>query len=598
MTIAITDEQLAVQDSIRAAALAGGLSWQDLTDLGLFSIAVPVELGGAGGTITDLAAALEQVTDALPAGPIMSTLIAGLVAPTDDAKRTVALGLNPGTITLSGDRASGETRLVLGAGETSHLLLTAQTGEWFLVSSDDAQIVPREPLDLSRGLGDVRLSNVEVVPVVAPVQDLAATLFAAEAAGVAGWCERTATEYAKMREQFGRPIGSFQAVKHICATMRCRYDRAAAVAWDAARSADEAVDEHPLAAAVAAAIALDAAVENAKDCIQVLGGIGFTWEHPAHRHLRRALSLRQLLGGSAVWKLKAAELALAGKRRRLKIDLGDTSAIRSTVERIAGLPIEKQRAALADAGYLTPLGSAQEQLAVDEELARAGIVKPDLVIGGWAAPTIMQHGSAEQKERFTRPTLTGEITWCQLFSEPGAGSDLAALRTRADRAEGGWRLTGQKVWTSLAHQADWAICLARTDATVPKHMGITYFLVKMDSPGIEIRPLREITGDSVFNEVFLDDVFVPDDCVVGAPGDGWRLARSTLASERVAMGRGSSLGDAVEAMLDRVGEPSELLGSLVAEGLAVSLLDLRSTLRQLAGQDAGAESAVRKLVGV
>jgi alkylation response protein AidB-like acyl-CoA dehydrogenase len=196
------------------------------------------------------------------------------------------------------------------------------------------------------------------------------------------------------------------------------------------------------------------------------------------------------------------------------------------------------------------------------------------------------------------PTLRGEITWCQLFSEPEAGSDLAALRTRASRVDGGWRLTGQKVWTSLARQADWAICLARTDFDVPKHKGITYFLVKMDSPGVDIRPLREMTGESVFNEVFLEDVFVPDDCVVGAPGEGWKLARGTLANERVAMGRGSSLGEDVERLVAGATEPTELLGSLVAEGLAVSLLDLRATLRQLAGGDPGAESAVRKLVGV
>jgi alkylation response protein AidB-like acyl-CoA dehydrogenase len=162
------------------------------------------------------------------------------------------------------------------------------------------------------------------------------------------------------------------------------------------------------------------------------------------------------------------------------------------------------------------------------------------------------------------------------------------------------------VWTSLAQDAGWAICLARTGATAPKHRGLTFFLVDMNSDGIDIRPLREITGRAVFNEVFLDDVFVPDDCVVGDPGDGWRVTRSTLAAERIAMGRGSALGEAVEGLLGAVrsrglaGDPgvAEQVGVLVADGLAGSLLDLRSTLAQLRGAEAGPEAAVRKLVGV
>ena len=163
------------------------------------------------------------------------------------------------------------------------------------------------------------------------------------------------------------------------------------------------------------------------------------------------------------------------------------------------------------------------------------MTRPDIVIAGWALPTILEHGTDEQRERFVRPSLLGELVWCQLFSEPGAGSDLASLRTRAEQVDGGWRLTGQKVWNSVAERADWGICLARTDPDAPKHKGITYFLVDMRRPGIDVRPLREITGEALFNEVFLDDVFVPDDCVVGELDDGWKLARTTLANERVAM---------------------------------------------------------------
>ena len=241
------------------------------------------------------------------------------------------------------------------------------------------------------------------------------------------------------------------------------------------------------------------------------------------------------------------------------------------------------------------------------------------MIGGWAGLAILAHGSPAQRDRFAGRTLRGEITWCQLFSEPEAGSDLASLRTRAERVEGdsaagtgsragsgGWRLTGQKVWTSLAREADWAICLARTDPAAPRHRGLSYFLVDMTSPGIGIRPLREITGRAVFNEVFLDEVFVPDDCLVGQPGDGWRVARSTLAAERVAMGRGSALGDEVEGLITAVraaglaDDPTvaEQLGGLIADGLAGSLMDLRSTLAELSGAPPGQQAAVRKLVGV
>jgi alkylation response protein AidB-like acyl-CoA dehydrogenase len=245
-----------------------------------------------------------------------------------------------------------------------------------------------------------------------------------------------------------------------------------------------------------------------------------------------------------------------------------------------------------------------EQLVIDEEMSTAGVVRPELAIGAWALPTILEHGTGEQRDRFVRPTLRGEITWCQLFSEPGAGSDLASLRTRAERVDGGWRLTGQKVWTSLAREADWAICLARTDPDEPRHRGISYFLVDMSAEGIDVRPLREMTGDAVFNEVFLDGVLVPDSLVVGAVNAGWRLARATLANERVAMS-GSSLGVSVERAAETLasrpdpGEAARLrLGAAVAEASVVKLLGLRSTLRSVAGQGPGPESSVQKLVGV
>src|SRR5690606_1308 len=236
------------------------------------------------------------------------------------------------------------------------------------------------------------------------------------------------------------------------------------------------------------------------------------------------------------------------------------------------------------------------------ELKAARVKAANLGIGAWLVPSLVRYGSEEQKARFLRPTLRGEILWCQLFSEPGAGSDLASLAMKAERVEGGWSLTGQKVWTTMAHIANWGICLARSDPDAPKHDGITCFVVDMSSPGIEVRPLKELTGAEMFNEVFFDGVFVPDDCVVGEVNRGWDAGRTTLANERVSMGSGSSFGPGVESVLDLArrhpSERTQDLGALVAESHAIAVMALRSTLRALAGAEPGPEASVRKLIGV
>ena len=248
-----------------------------------------------------------------------------------------------------------------------------------------------------------------------------------------------------------------------------------------------------------------------------------------------------------------------------------------------------------------------EQVIYDEEMARAQA--PELInkVGvNNVGPTLIAHGTEEQKRRFLSKILSAEEIWCQLFSEPGAGSDLASLATRAERDGDGYRLTGQKVWTSYAHFSRWAICLARTDPDRPKHKGITYFIVDMHAPGIDIRPLRQLTGSAEFNEVFLDAVYVPRELVIGGENQGWQVAMNTLAHER---GTGYLFKEQVKAKIavDRLieltrarrGDPvaGPLRDEVVKAYIRVEILRLLNldTLTRLArGQAPGAESSLKK----
>jgi alkylation response protein AidB-like acyl-CoA dehydrogenase len=526
-------------------------------------------------------------------------------------------------------RVEGTARPVLSGHLADVLVAPADTVDgsvWVVLEVGDGVVARELPsLDPTRRVAEIVVDAVvpdtRMLPGVddALVADLTAVLAAADLVGTAQWCVDTASEYAKDRIQFGRPIGQFQGVKHKCADMLGRVELARAAAWDAARAADDP-STRALAASSALALALDAAFDNAKDCVQVLGGIGFTWEHDAHVYLRRAMTLRALTGEPTEWRVRAAERALAGDRRPLSIELGsDAEAVRAEVRaflaEVQHLEPAEQRRRVADAGYLMPTwprpwgraARAVEQLVIEQEFRAAKVPRPSIVIGAWALPPVILYGTEEQQRRWIPATFYGDITWCQLFSEPGAGSDLAALSTRATRVEGGWILDGQKVWTSMAKQADWGILLARTDPDAPKHDGISCFMLDMKSPGIDIRPLRELTGDAFFNEVFFDGVFIPDDCLVGAEHDGWRAARTTLANERVFMGGGQTLGYSLEQVLKLVvdrglaSDPRVLdeVGSLVASAHALSCLGFRLTLAALAGADpSGSEAAVRKLLGV
>jgi alkylation response protein AidB-like acyl-CoA dehydrogenase len=306
---------------------------------------------------------------------------------------------------------------------------------------------------------------------------------------------------------------------------------------------------------------------------------------------------------------------------RVTLDAGDLRArVRgllaahppATTERL-GFLRARFDAGLAWVHYPAGLGGLDAprslQPVVDAELAAAGAPsnRPERIgIGlGMAAPTILRCGTPEQRQRLLRPLWTGEEVWCQLFSEPGAGSDLAALGTRAVRDGDGWVVNGQKVWTSMAHEARWGLLVARTDPDVPKHQGITYFLLNMTAPGVQVRPLRQLTGEAEFNEVFLEDVRIPDGDRLGAAGDGWRVARVTLMNERVAIGgaalprEGGMIGVLARTwrehpQLRTPGTRAELLRLWVAAEAA--RLGGQRLRQQLAAGQPGPEGSANKLV--
>jgi len=672
VSIAISEDHLALLDTVRrfttsrcspkvvrAAVDADAETlppfWDDLVGLGWLGLHLPESVGGEGYGLLELAVVLEERGRVVAPGPFLPTVLASALVHegggSPELIGDLAAGRAIGSVALrtSLRGAVGADGSIVVSGSTGPVLCGALTdvvvgrvvgddGErWCVLPTAQAEVTVLEALDCTRGLADLRFDDITIAADAvltsldqAAVDVLAATLVAAEAAGGAAWCVDTAAEYAAVRKQFGRPIGQFQGVKHRCADMLVAVEQARSAAWDAALALDGRTTDDPptpeevaLSASAAGAIAPDAYAHVAKDCIQVLGGIGFTWEHDAHLYLRRAMTLRQLLGGVSPWRQRVAAAAVAGTRRTLTLALPDEAdAIRAEVaavaDAIAALPKEERRARLAEVGYIVPHWSppwgrdagAVEQLVIDQELRRVRVRVPHLQVGAWAAPTIAAHGTPEQQERWVRPTLLGEIAWCQLFSEPEAGSDLAALTTTGTRTDGGWLLNGQKVWTSMALEADWGICLVRTNPTAAKHLGISYVIVDMRSPGLDIRPLKEMTGLAMFNEVFLDDVFVPDDCVIGEVDGGWPLARTTLANERVAMGSGSSFGGGIEALLGLVSERAESgqlqldsllldeLGALVAEAHTVAVLGLRTAQRSVSGAKPGPEASVRKLLGV
>lgn len=610
--------------------------WQHLVDLGWLGLHIAEEHGGSGYGLPELVVVVEELGRAVAPGPFVPTVIASAVIAaegTADQQARLLPGLIDGTVTagvgldsrvrVEEGIAHGEAGIVLGAGLAGLLLLA--TGDDVLVLERGRAGVSvsaaADNLDPTRRCGRVSLDNVSVTPAdILPAARASAvararTVLAAEAVGGAADCVDSAVDYAKVRQQFGRSIATFQAVKHHCANMLVGAESAVAAVWDAARAADADEAQFRLIAAVAAALALPTYARNAELNIQVHGGIGFTWEHDAHLHLRRAMVTAALFGGEAPAR-DVFDYTAAGVTRANSLDLPAEAEelrarIRAEIAQIAELDQPVQRDKLIATGYVMPHwpqpwgrgASAVEQLVIEQEFAAAGIKRPDYGITGWVILTLIQHGTPWQIERFVEPALRQDEMWCQLFSEPDAGSDAAAVKTRAIRVDGGWTITGQKVWTSGAQYCQRGLATVRTDPDVPKHAGITTVIIDMAAPGVQVRPLRQITGSSEFNEVFFNDVFIPDEDVVGAPNSGWTVARATLGNERVSIGGGGAFFTGAAAKLvrlvqsesGRLAGAASRVGTFIAEEQALRLLNLRRAARSVSGAGPGPEGNVTKL---
>ncbi len=655
MSIAITDEHQSlgatvsdflVKNDSRGAtrqlltaeteALPG--FWPELAKLGWLGLHLPEQYGGSGFGLEELSVVVEEFGRAVAPGPFVPTVIASAVIAAGageelasrllpglaDGTTAAGLGLG-GHVTVDGGKATGDAGVVLEAGMADIIVLPVGDDggnrDVAVVDTRGGGVHIEIPANIDPGRRSARVrfegARADILPGAGQLLvDYARLLLAAEATGVARECTEMAAEYAKARVQFGRPIAMFQAVKHHCANMLVEAELATAAVWDAARAAAKGGEQFSYAAAIAAALAISAADLAANLNIQVHGGIGFTWEHDAHLYLRRATAIEAFLDAESAAS-DVTDLVRKGVRRERSVDLPPEAEVfrdevRQFAERIKPLDAGARREEMIESGYAMPHwpkpwgrdAGAIEQLVIEQEFASAGIQRPGYGITGWVILTLIQYATDDQVKRWVRPALNQELIWCQLFSEPDAGSDAAGIKARGTRVEGGWLVNGQKVWTSGAHIARYGLATVRTNPDVPKHQGITTMVIDMKANGVEVRPLKMITGASEFNEVFFNDVFVPDDDVVGPVDGGWTVARATLGNESVSIGGGQGGGGMpLDVFLtpfddhpERLPGGSARLGRLMARIQAMDLLNLRSANRAVAGGGPGPEGNITKLV--
>ncbi len=648
------DKTRASFDSIAAGELPPW--WEELTAYGFHAVHLSQSVGGQGGTMTDLGCVIEAAAAALLPGPLLSTTIASAVADlADDSKTTLIAELAAGATAAvvlpehSNVRAAadgdgwlldGACAPTLGIAAAQRILIAAHTDDgtvrWFTLPAEGAGLSIARPrgTDLSTDVGILTLTahavsaSTEITGIsVERAHCTAVALTACASAGTVRRCAEAATNYIRTREQFGQPVGAFQALQHKAAVLFVNSELASAASWDAVRACGDSIEQQRLAAGAAALMAIATGPDLVLDALLMFGAIGYTWEHHTHLYWRRATGLAASIGSITQWARQSGELLLTEKRSTA-LNLGDVesefrASVASTLDqarasrnahasdddRAPGLAWGDQRDLLAEHGLVAPhlpapwgigASSLQQVIIAEEFDKRPDVQRPSLGIAEWILPTILSHGTDAQRTRFAEPMLRGTQRWCQLFSEPGAGSDLASLSTRARKVGGGWVINGHKIWTSLADRAQFGALLARTDPDAPKHRGISYFLIDMSAPGITVEPIRQASGHQDFNEVFFTDVFVPDDMLVGKPGDGWNLAVATMAVERTAIGNYANIDrSAALRHVARNDGPDrdaalQALGEIEAYTAAIKAMVLRETLRLAQGQAAGPTSSIAK----
>ncbi|WP_137149662.1 acyl-CoA dehydrogenase [Mycolicibacterium sp. CR10] len=676
MTIGLMPEQLQLADAVAQFAArhapiektrktfdglaAGDLPqwWDDFVLNGFHAVHLPEEIGGQGGTLIDTACVLEAAATALLPGPVLPTVTAGAIASlADDTPsaqtllRRLAHGAAAAVVTsadhpLRAERSadgwtvSGTSEATPGVCCAQVILVAARTADatvWFALDPSGAGVAidVLNSTDKTTDVGVLRLDDhvLQQHSILTGIDDeraqsLAVALTASAASGTIRWCVEAVTAHLRTREQFGKPIGTFQALQHQAAMLLVNSELATSAAWDAVRAVSEDAVQSRIASAGAALMAVAPAPELVLDALTMFGAIGYTWEHDLHLYWRKATSLAASIGPAGRYAAALGELTRT-QSRDVSVKLGDHDAefrqgVAAVLDEAQTLRNDRpgrqadyenlargpQRTLIADSGLIAPhwprpwgVNATQlQQLIIDEEFARrADLVRPTLSIAEWILPTLISSAPEDLQQRFIPPTQRGELGWCQLFSEPGAGSDLASLTTRATKVEGGWRINGHKIWTSSAHTADYGALLARTDPDVAKHRGLGYFIVDMQSEGIELQPIRQATGESHFNEVFLTDVFVPDELLMGGPTDGWSLAIATMAQERVAISgyvnfdRASILRGLANGEGPDHSRVISALGEADAYANAIKVLAVREVIRLLDGQAAGPASSIAKV---